>query len=355
MAAVAPDDLADLLADADNATTPSECIRVAAKLQSVLLDRPDLSERIAPALDRVDLRHHLHGVEMGIAQKLMVACRIFICVGIFVCTVPVLFCVALLLPLNPVLRRIGLNDMQMPTEVVQQQFFRWAALCLGLQVRVIGTEKLPCRPYLFMFSHGSMLDPIALGAISPVPLRFIGKRVLFMVPIIGWLFALYGHIPIDRQSRTDAIESLKAGARLMVRSGASIGIAPEGTRSLTGHLQSFKKGPFHMAIRTRMPVVPVIIEDAYQLLPPRRWLPRPGCVTVRALSPIAVSDQDTVEGLSRTVRQAILAALASPAHGKSNDRLYTFDEAIFTVLPLGLLCITGYLYLVRHWLLQQFI
>jgi 1-acyl-sn-glycerol-3-phosphate acyltransferase len=109
--------------------------------------------------------------------------------------------------------------------------------------------------------------------------RFVSKKSIFWIPVLGQAMAVAGFIPIDRSDRTRAIRSLgRASAR--IRAGASVILFPEGTRSRDGKLGRFKRGAFHLAIDAGVPVVPVAISGTGKVVRPRSIVVRPGPVSV---------------------------------------------------------------------------
>lgn len=134
-------------------------------------------------------------------------------------------------------------------------------------VRVHGLENIErVRSYVFLSTHQSYMDIPAMLGYLPVQLRIAAKKSLFKVPFMGWHLWRAGHIPIDRSSSEKAIESLKQ-AEDKITNGVSAFLFPEGTRSHTGALQTFKKGGFKLAIHTGVPIVPVTIIGSRQVLP----------------------------------------------------------------------------------------
>lgn len=185
---------------------------------------------------------------------------------------------------------------------------------VGARVRYANLERgLACQPCVYVCNHQSNVDIWALIRVLPVSARFVAKQSLFRIPAIGWALAASEFIPIDRSNRARAIRSL-AHAASKIRAGRSVVLFPEGTRSGGDHLGPFKKGPFHLALRASVPVVPVAISGSGAVLPPRSMRPHPGPVDVRFLPPIDVSalrDSD-VEGLRAEVRSRIEQALGAP-------------------------------------------
>ena len=195
----------------------------------------------------------------------------------------------------------------------------------GARLVVTGQENVdPQRPTIYVSNHQSTLD-IPLHFISvPVNFRFVAKHQLKYVPVIGWYLWLAGHVFINRGHREKAITSLDAAAR-KVRAGTSVFLYPEGTRSDDGRVLPFKKGPFALALKARVPVVPITIEGSGTVMPKNSWNIRPGTVFVKIGKPIdttAFAENDR-EGLARTVRDVIIAQ-SLELGGKGGDP----DEAV---------------------------
>jgi len=190
----------------------------------------------------------------------------------------------------------------------------WSRLMLaavGARVDYEGLERLdPRRPYVFIANHQSSVDIWVLLAALPLTVRFVAKRELRNVPVIGWALSASGSIFVDRADRGRAIGSLR-GAAERVRAGVSVILFAEGTRSRDGDLLPFKKGPFHVALQAGVPVVPIAICGSGDVLPARSLRVRPGPVFVRLLEPIEVEpwQPDGVDALRTHVYGAVRTAL----------------------------------------------
>ncbi len=166
-------------------------------------------------------------------------------------------------------------------------------------------------PRIFLSNHISTLDIWVLVPVLPPSTRFVSKRSIFWIPVLGQAMALAGFIGIDRKDRSSAIRSLSRAAE-KVRGGASVVLFPEGTRSRDGKLARFKRGSFHFALEARVPVVPVSISGTYEVLTPRSIVVRPGSVHVTFGAPIDVSPYEgDIDGLMERVRSEIAARLTA--------------------------------------------
>lgn len=181
----------------------------------------------------------------------------------------------------------------------------WAG---GAKVVVSGQENVdPHRPTIYVSNHQSTLDIPIHFATVPVNFRYVAKHQLKYVPLIGWYLWLCGHVFINRGRREKAIASLDEAAR-KIRAGTSVFLYPEGTRS-DGRVLPFKKGPFALALKARVPVVPITIEGSGTVMPKNSWNIKPGPVHVRIGKPIDTTGfaEDDREGLARAVRGVIIA------------------------------------------------
>jgi 1-acyl-sn-glycerol-3-phosphate acyltransferase len=150
-----------------------------------------------------------------------------------------------------------------------------------------------------MANHQSNADiPLLLGRL-PVQFRWLAKAELFKIPVFGRAMRGVGYISIDRSNRKSAFESLKQAATT-IRSGTSVLIFPEGTRSRDGHVLPFKKGGFVLAVDAGVPIVPIIIHGTGAIMPKGRFVIHPAPVTMEILEPVETS------GYTRKTKDALL-------------------------------------------------
>lgn len=144
-------------------------------------------------------------------------------------------------------------------------------------------------PYLYMMNHESLFDGFMMVAGIRHYFTGVGAIEQFSYPVWGYLVKKYGVIPIIRQKLDNAISSL-IQAEEAIKEGVSMMIAPEGTRTLTGELSPFKKGPFHVAKNTGITIVPVGLVGAYHAKSKNDWRIRPGVLTAVFGDPIEKKD-----------------------------------------------------------------
>jgi 1-acyl-sn-glycerol-3-phosphate acyltransferase len=188
----------------------------------------------------------------------------------------------------------------------------WARCVLWtgrIRVDVEGLENIaPGRPYVVMSNHQSVFDIPAIAATLPLSWRFVAKRELTWIPFFGWGLLAAGHIVIDRRDNERSVRSLKRAAE-RVRTGTSVIIFPEGTRSAAGHLGSFKSGGFHLAIEAGVPILPTTVSGSRRITPPGSLRVESGRILVRFGKPIPTEELaiDDREQLKAEVRRGIHA------------------------------------------------
>ncbi|NVK22692.1 MAG: 1-acyl-sn-glycerol-3-phosphate acyltransferase [Kangiellaceae bacterium] len=126
------------------------------------------------------------------------------------------------------------------------------------------------RRVILMCNHSSAYDiPLAFAAL-PGSIRMISKKELFSIPLLSQAMSAAEILSIDRQNRQKAIQDLEI-ARQKMESGIRVWMFPEGTRSKDGQLLPLKKGGIRLAIDTNALIIPVVMQDIYQVLPDKQW------------------------------------------------------------------------------------
>ncbi|MBM7368544.1 HAD-IB family hydrolase [Gordonia hydrophobica] len=184
----------------------------------------------------------------------------------------------------------------------------------GVRVEVLdGGEYLTsARPCVFLFNHQSKLDlPVMIHLIRQQATG-VAKKEIRDLPLFGKILQVGGVAFIDRADAGRAIEQLEPVVNKIEEEGFSLVVAPEGTRSATPRIGAFKKGPFHIAMRAGVPIVPVVLRNAGELMWRGAQLIKPGTVEVRVLPPVDTSSwvPEKAGEYAEEVRQQYLDALA---------------------------------------------
>jgi putative phosphoserine phosphatase/1-acylglycerol-3-phosphate O-acyltransferase len=155
----------------------------------------------------------------------------------------------------------------------------------GVTLEVAGREHLGLRPAVFVFNHQSGADPFLLCALLRRDFVGVAKAEIRRNPVLGPAFAFADTVFVERGNRPLSLAAL-APAIETLRRGLAIAVAPEGTRSDGAALGPFKKGGFWIAMGARVPIVPIVLHNAADVIPRGGWLMRPARVRVTVLPPI---------------------------------------------------------------------
>ena len=199
--------------------------------------------------------------------------------------------------------------------VIAAKLFSWVTLKIsGVKLHVIGGETLyTAQPCIYVGNHQSAMDMATFGAILPRNTKVIGKSELKWIPLFGCFLWFAGNILINRSHKDKAISGLDQAVKAIRKKGVSIFIFPEGTRNRSSiGLLPFKKGAFHMAIATGIPIVPIVCSSLKDETILEKAQIRSGTVTIKILSPIPTLGliKTDVDQLSTKVREVMLKALA---------------------------------------------
>ncbi len=163
----------------------------------------------------------------------------------------------------------------------------------GVTVEVRGLENIDLsRSYIFAGNHQSQIDIFSLQAALGFDFRWMAKKELFRIPLFGWGMKLAGYIPVDRSGGKKALKSLDEAAK-RIAGGTSVIIFPEGTRSRDGQIHPFKAGGMILAIKSKVPLVPLAIHGTYELLPKGKLFAKSGKVVIVFGEPIETAEYST--------------------------------------------------------------
>jgi 1-acyl-sn-glycerol-3-phosphate acyltransferase len=164
-------------------------------------------------------------------------------------------------------------------------------LC-GVSLEIRGKENLSNdESYVFVANHLSYLDIPVLFRAIPHGLHFVAKKELKFVPFIGWYMFATGMIFVDRSNRQKAIASLDRAGKL-IKKGKDVLMFPEGTRSRTGNVAAFKKGPFMLASKADIAVAPVAVVGTDKVMSPKSFVIKPYKVKINIGKPNRIKGDD---------------------------------------------------------------
>jgi 1-acyl-sn-glycerol-3-phosphate acyltransferase len=176
---------------------------------------------------------------------------------------------------------------------------------------VTGVEHLdPSQIYVIVSNHQSLADIPVITHLK-LDTKWLAKAELFRVPLLGWMLRMAGDVPVERGDARKAAKAMLQCARYL-RQRCSVVFFPEGTRSRNGALLPFNDGPFQLAIREQVPVLPLVVEGSGAALPRHTWLfGDPLTIRLRVLPPVPVAGWSVKQSgaLRDTVREMIVAEL----------------------------------------------
>jgi 1-acyl-sn-glycerol-3-phosphate acyltransferase len=192
--------------------------------------------------------------------------------------------------LLPALTALWLALLAAPTGRAADRLVKlWCRAVLALsgsRVRLERGERLAgTAPAVLAANHSSYLDVVVLLATLPAGVRFVAKRELLRVPLVGTVIRRAGHLTVERVQASQSVADAER-VTAALRSGHSVLVFPEGTFVRSAGILPFRLGAFKSAVETGRPVVPVAIRGTREILPADRWLPRPGPVTVAIGQPL---------------------------------------------------------------------
>ncbi len=198
------------------------------------------------------------------------------------------------------------------TEMCNDRLDSWSQSLVQqarIRLTVEGRENIaPGEAFVVMSNHQSHYDIPVLFQALKIPLRMVAKKEIFQIPFMSSAMRAAGFVEVDRQDRARAIHTLSE-ARKNLDDAVSIWIAPEGTRSRTGRLGPFKKGGFHLALQTRLRILPVAVDGTRFVLPA-------GGLTVKKGLPARVVIAPPIDGMAygsnrlRDLMDAVREAIA---------------------------------------------
>jgi len=164
----------------------------------------------------------------------------------------------------------------------------WLFCRTWIRVRLHGQDSIDnSRGGLFLVNHQSFLDPLLAAVLLNRPVSFLARDNLFRIPIVGWILRHIHVIPISREAARGG--SIRIATERL-EAGFLVGIFPEGTRSSSNDVRSFRPGFLAIARRTSQPIYPVGVAGSARIMPRGAWWILPGRVEVVYGAPLSVEE-----------------------------------------------------------------
>jgi 1-acyl-sn-glycerol-3-phosphate acyltransferase len=201
--------------------------------------------------------------------------------------------------------------------VVVHTLSKWITdVIFGLPIfmkrEVIGLENIdPRKAYVMVLNHNSMVDIISIYNL-PLIFKWVSKKEVYRIPIVGQLLFAHGDIVINRASAKEAMQLVHTRGLEWLKRGASVSIFPEGTRSKDGEIHNFKAGAFVLAKDAGVPILPIVL-DGTNTMVRNGWLMNwRNKITIRILPPVSAEDvvNRDIKDIMTEVRDNMVATLA---------------------------------------------
>lgn len=170
---------------------------------------------------------------------------------------------------------IAVNPFDKQRRLAHAQCFWWASAMFKMNpywdVSVSGLENIDkSKTYIIVANHQSLAD-IIIVYLTKMQFKWVAKQSLFKLPFVGWCMSLARHVKLERGD-FGSIKKVYREAATWLRGGMSVLFFPEGTRSDTGEMGDFQNGAFKLAIKEKVPVLPIAILGTGEAIPKGTWL-----------------------------------------------------------------------------------
>lgn len=188
----------------------------------------------------------------------------------------------------------------------------WSRLfCILTMVKVTvkGREHISGgTSYVFVANHQSAYDIFAIYGYLNHNFRWMMKKSLERIPLVGYSCKRAGHIMVDR-STPQAIRQTISNAERQLKDGMSLVVFPEGSRTLTGKVGRFKRGAFMLASEFQLPVVPLTIDGAFEVMSRKSKFPGWGHITLTIHQPVPPPGSEHCQDFIDEIRDTVISSL----------------------------------------------
>ena len=176
---------------------------------------------------------------------------------------------------------------------------------------VIGLENIdPKKAYVMTLNHNSMADIITIYNL-PLVFKWVSKKEVYRIPIVGRLLYAHGDIVINRASAKEAMQLVHERGKEWLAKGASVAIFPEGTRSKDGEIHNFKAGAFLLAKDAGAPILPIVLNNTNKMVRKGWMMNWRNHITIKILPPISAEEvaERSVKEVMADVHSSMTEAL----------------------------------------------
>ena len=205
-------------------------------------------------------------------------------------------------PVLGLVRLLDRDPLRIRTARVFRRLGELVANVNPWKLTILGRDNIAYgNPYVVVCNHQSLAD-IPLVSHLRIDAKWLGKAELLRVPVFGWMMRMSGDVGVERSDRRKAAQALLQCARLL-KNRVSVVFFPEGTRSRDGQILPFNDGPFQLARREGVPVLPLVLNGTGSALPRNTWLFGPEqAISLSVLPPV---DPSAVPGEVAELREAV--------------------------------------------------
>ncbi|HKK64422.1 MAG TPA: lysophospholipid acyltransferase family protein [Clostridia bacterium] len=212
-----------------------------------------------------------------------------------------------------ILRLVGLKSIALNfMKYASMAMGRMVIVATGTKVEIHGQENLPQnrRRICLVANHQGLFDIPLIAGYIPVSAGFIAKKELAWIPFLNfWVFSV-GSVLINRKSRHSAVQAIRAGVE-RIKGGQPICIFPEGTRSRSMQMNTFKAGSLKLALRSKATIIPITIRNSFSMYEGPGYM-QPTTVSLYIHPPVETEglDDENQKGLAQRLQEVIAGPLA---------------------------------------------
>lgn len=197
---------------------------------------------------------------------------------------------------------------------------------LGIKYNVKGAENIDKKKaYVVVCNHQSSLDVLAVLQVWKLFDRaaMVAKRELQYTGTFGLGLKFCGTVFVDRASSEAGRAAINAAGKRARENGTTLWIFPEGTRNHSGQMMPFKKGAFHVAVDSGLPILPVVMSE-YDFLDHKKKRFGKGVINIQILDPIPtdsfINTKENLNSLIETTRTKMMEAQRLNQEGNNNKK-----------------------------------